>query len=66
MRIICSAVVEEDLQRKNLCECVKILGGKPDVSGNTVCVEYEGSTTAIAKFIELFDQFPFHGITTLP
>lgn len=66
MRVICSAVVEEDLQRKNLCECVKILGGQPEISGNTVSVEYEGPARSVSKFAGLFEQFPFHGVTTLP
>lgn len=66
MRIVCSAIVDEELQRGNLCKCVEILGGKADVSGNTVCVECVGSADTAAKFIALFEQFPFHGITTLP
>ncbi len=65
MHIICTAIVEDERQRKNLCDCVGILGEKPCVSGNTVCVEYEGAISTIAKLIELFEQYPVHGISTL-
>lgn len=65
MRIICTAVVPDERQRENLCECVRILGGQPNVSGDTVCVEHEGSISTITKFAELFEQYAFHGISTL-
>ena len=62
MRVVCSAVLEDDRQRENLCQCVNILGGTPCISGNTVCVEYSGSETTVDKYIELFAQFPTHEI----
>lgn len=65
MRIICTAVVEDERQRDNLCECVGILGGKPNVSGDTVSVEYNGPVRTASKYIELFEQYATHGITTL-
>lgn len=65
MRIVCTAVVEDERQKSNLCECVGILGGKPNISGNTVCVEYDGPIRTASKFIELFEQYPVHGISTL-
>ena len=65
MRVICTAVVEDDRLKANLCECVGILGGKPNISGNTVCIEYEGSDSTAEKFVELFSQYPVHGISMI-
>lgn len=62
MRVICAAVVEDSRQRENLCQCVNILGGVPCISGNTVCIEFEGRETTADKFIELFAQYPTHEI----
>ena len=65
MRIICTASVENEMQKSNLCECVEILGGKPTISGDTVTVEYEGPTNTANKFSELFEQYVTHGISIL-
>lgn len=62
MRVVCIALVENEMQKSNLCQCIKILGGEPSASGNTVCTECNGSISAISKFIELFEQYPIHGI----
>lgn len=63
--VICTAIVENDIQKSNLCECIKILGGKPQVSGNTVSVEFEGTANNISKFIDLFEQYPYYGFSTI-
>lgn len=65
MRVICTAVVNDGLQRQNLIECTKIIGVKPQVSGFSVCAEYEGSSSVCDKLVELYAQYPFHGISTL-
>lgn len=65
MRVVCTAIVENEAQKSNLCQCVKILGGEPNVSGNTVCVEHDGSVSTVSKFVELFEQYPVHGVSTL-
>lgn len=65
MHVICTAVIEEERQRANLSDCVEILGGESQISGNTVCVEYDGEKDVANKFVELFKQFPFHGISVL-
>lgn len=65
MRLICTAMVEDERQRANLVECVKVLGCKPQISNDTICVEYEGSALPADKLIELFAQYPFHGISTI-
>lgn len=63
MRVICTAGGLGKPSIENLCECVNILGGVPCVSGDTVCVEYEGETPKAEKFIELFEQYTCHGIS---
>lgn len=63
--IVCTAIVDNDVQKGNLCECIKILGGKPQVSGNTVSVEFEGTANNISKFIDLFEQYPYYGFSTI-
>ena len=42
MDILCTTSLDNNEQVKNLCECIEILGGRPCVSGCTVCVEYHG------------------------
>lgn len=61
-KVICSAVVDNPQQRENLCQCVNILGGVPRVTGDTVCVEYEGINTE--KFVQLFEHYTRHEIKT--
>lgn len=63
--IICSAIVENDAQKENLCECIKILGGVPEVCENVVSVECEGSAKNMSKFICLFEQYPYYGFSTI-
>ena len=65
MCVMCNATVEDERQRANLCECVKILGGNPAVTDLNVFVEYEGSNATAEKFIELFSQYSEHAICTL-
>lgn len=65
MDIICTAVLDNNKQIQNLCECIEILGGMPCVSGNTVCVEYHGIKAKAEKFIELFEQYARHGICSV-
>lgn len=65
MCIICTAVVKDDADREFLCDCVEALGGKPNVSGNTVCVEYNGEDEDAKQFARLFGQYPSHGICTI-
>ena len=63
MRIICTAIVEEPLQRKNLVHCIEILGEKPTEHGNSVSLEYKGDDLNQVKRITLlFEQYTFHNI----
>lgn len=58
------ATVDNPQQRDNLCECIEILGGVANTSFSDVVLEYEGSKEECEKFIELFEQYPRHGIFT--
>lgn len=65
MKVTCTAIVEEPKQRDNLCECIEIIGGYPDVVGNTVFAEYDGESKKAHRLMSLFKQYPFHGISVL-
>ncbi|MBQ8984314.1 hypothetical protein IJ098_00445 [Candidatus Saccharibacteria bacterium] len=65
MHVICTAVVEDERQRENLCECVRILSCTPNVSGNTVCVEYDDKIAVAEALVDLFKHYPTHGISVL-
>lgn len=64
MKVICTAVVENPQQRDNLKQCVEILGGVPNIAGDTVCVEYDGEPSKAEKFIELYEHYVRHEIIT--
>ena len=67
MKIRCSAVVENDMQLKNLCQCVRMLGGRPiKTSDDTVSVEYEGIKERVDKFASLFENYFHHEISITP
>ena len=59
--IHCEAIVVEEALKKNLCDCIKIIGGKPVVNGDTISVDYDGKP---CKVIALFEQFSEHSIST--
>lgn len=65
MCIICSAIVEDNIDRQFLCDYIEALGGEPNVSGNTVCVEYNGKAEDAEQFARLFEQYDVHGISTI-
>lgn len=60
MHIVCTAVVDDERQRNNLCDCVKILGGMPTVAGNTVSVEYMGDDMRASQMVTLFEEYANH------
>lgn len=62
MHIICSAAIENEKQRDNLFDCIKILGGMPMVEGNVVSVEYMGDDMKASKIIALFEEYPDHAL----
>ena len=65
MRVTCSATIEEQLQRENLVQCANIIGVSPVILGDTVFADYDGDVKTADKLMELFQQFPFHGISVL-
>lgn len=65
MVVSCNAIVDNDQQIANLCQCIQILGGVPHVRKNIVCVDYEGDKAKAEKFIELFEHYSRHGITVI-
>lgn len=65
MKVFCTVVIEEPQQRDNLCRCLDIIGVEPDVKGNTIYAEYEGERETAQKLMDLFQQYPFHGISIL-
>lgn len=62
MKIYCVATLDNNQQIDNLCECIKIIGGTPRVSGNDVDVEFEGLDEKCELIMELFEQYTRHGI----
>ena len=65
MKIFCTAIVPEPQQMDNLSQCVEIIGAVPDVRGDTIYVDYQGEREVAMKLMELFQQYPVHGISTL-
>ena len=59
-KCVCSATVEDELQQKNLCECIRILGGNPVQHNDTISVQYEGEK--VETMIELFGHYVNHSI----
>lgn len=67
-KIVCVAVVDNDLQRQNLIQCIEILKGTPEVINNTtvqVSVDCENGKNKeqAEKLIELFEHYWRHDIT---
>lgn len=64
MKIRCEACTKDEAQQDNLCQCVRILGGEPNIAGDTVSVEYDGEKTE--TMIKLFETFSNHAIDIHP
>ena len=65
MKIICTASVDEKDQRNTLCECLKALGIEVALNKKTICIEYSGDNTTSAALVNLFENYPQHGICVL-
>lgn len=64
-KIVCVAVVDNDLQRQNLIQCIEILKGTPVLTNNTtvqVSVDCENGKNKeqAEKLIELFEHYWRH------
>lgn len=62
MRVFCVASLDNKTQIDNLCECIKIIGGDPQVCLGEVTVEYDGTKEKCELLIELFEHYTRHGI----
>lgn len=62
MKIKCTAIVENPQQRDNLCQCIGILGGVPDVNKEAVSVTLLRDDAKADKFIELFEHYARHEV----
>lgn len=66
MKLKCSAVVENPVQRENLLECLNIIGVTPNVARDTVYAIYEGEKgdRKAEQLVSLFENYVRHEITT--
>ena len=64
MVLLAVATIDNPQQKDNLMKCIKILGGEPRTEFSDVSLEFIGSKEKCDKFIELFEQYPRHGIYT--
>lgn len=62
--IKCKAIVENPLQRDNLCECCGILGVKPTVVRDAVSVSFDEEYEKAETLIGLFEYYARHEIKT--
>lgn len=60
MKVRCEAIVENPVQRDNLCQCIGILGGAPVVDKDKISVVYDGEKGE--TMISLFEQCVRHKI----
>ena len=65
-KVYCCATIEEPIQRDNLVRLIKNLGLDPEVNGCNVSVDYDGGSRAMAmELVDVFQQYPFHGISVV-
>ncbi len=62
MMIKCTAILDNPLQRDNLCKCIEILGGVPNINKEAVSVTLSRDDARADKFIELFEQYVRHEV----
>lgn len=60
MRVVCEAIVDNPIQRDNLCQCINILGGIPVIHRDKVVVDYEGDKSD--TMVKLFENHVRHTI----
>lgn len=64
MYVFCTATLDNKAQIDNLCECIKIVGGVPNVCLGDVNVEFEGTEEKCELLMQLFEHYTRHGIYT--
>lgn len=65
MKVMCNATVPDEKQMQNLGECISIVGADFYIKGNTVFAEYEGAEEKGELLVDIFRQYPFHGVSIL-
>lgn len=63
MKIICSATVNNFIERDKLRDTVRQLGVEPLAAKDMVYLEYEGDSSQIEKLVRLFEQYNRHSVT---
>lgn len=58
----CIAILDNRIQKDNLCDCIKILGGKPEVYQGVVRVNVEYPSGLADKLVRLFENYWRHEI----
>lgn len=66
MRVSCVATIDNKEQRQNLCECITLLGGVPEINGTDVSVDFADNKEKCEIMISIFEQYPRHGIYEEP
>ena len=61
--MFCTAFLDNDAQVDNLCQCIKILGGEPVVSKNTVKVAVPYPSNLACHILLLCENYWRHEIT---
>lgn len=65
-KVYCVATIEEPKQIDNLVRYLKTLGLSPEVNNHNVSIDYEGgSRKLVMELVDLFQQYPYHGISVL-
>ena len=62
MKIFCIAEIPNELQRENLCYCLRLVGGDPLSVDECVSLTYEGDPGTCEVMVGLFEHYPVHGI----
>ena len=65
MLIYCEAIVDHPVQQDNLIQCIELLNGKPEISGNRISVEFDASDGECDIMMSLFEHYGIHNITVL-
>lgn len=59
----CAAVLDNDVQIDNLCECVRILGGEPVQNHNVVEVTAPYPSELASHLLLLYENYWRHEVT---
>lgn len=60
--LTCTAKVDNELRKKNLCHCIKIIGGTPVTDEDTVKVTVPYPSDMANQLLLLYEQYWTHEI----